>query len=157
MTEGDLLQLVAHYGAGLEAEMKLLHRLEGLAAQQREASQRGDLEALAAVSDQRDRVMAGLVRIEHELKPVRTTLLEHRRQLDVLVEFEAVAALHHSAALLVERILSDDRDSMEALKQAEQARRFAAHAIEQGESTLAAYRRVVAPPLAGASLVNRKG
>lgn len=157
MTPGELPQLVAHYRAGLEAEMTLLQRLELLAARQRETSEEGDLDALALVSDQRDRVMAGLVRIEHELKPVRLLLLEHRRALDEVVEFQDVAALHQSAASLIERIVSDDRSSLDALKQAEQARRFAAQAIEQGESTLAAYRRVVAPPLSGAALVNRKG
>jgi hypothetical protein len=153
----ELPQLVAHYRAGLEAELTLLHRLETLAAQQRDTSQQGDLEALAALSDQRDGVMAGLVRIEHELKPVRMTLLQHRAELDDIAEFEEVAALHHSAATLIERIVSDDRTSLDALKQAEQARRFAAQALEQGESTLAAYRRVVAPPVSGASLLNRKG
>ena len=153
----ELPQLVAHYRAGLEAELTLLHRLESLAAQQRETSQQGDLDALGALSDQRDAVMAGLVRIEHELKPVRNMLLQHRDDLDNIAEFDEVAALHHSAAELIERIVSDDRTSLEALKQAEQARRFAAQAIEQGESTLAAYRRVVAPAPTGASLVNRKG
>lgn len=157
MTPGDLPQLVAHYRAGLEAEMTLLHRLDALAARQRETSEQGDLEALALVSDQRDRVMAGLVRIEHELKPVRLILLEHRPALDALSEFRDVAELHRTAAGLIERIVSEDRNSLQALKEAEQARRFAAQSIEQGESTLAAYRRVVAPPLGGAALVNRKG
>ena len=153
----ELPQLVAHYRAGLEAELTLLHRLESLAAHQRETSQQGDLDALGVLSDQRDAVMAGLVRIEHELKPVRTTLFQHRDDLEEIAEFDDVVALHQSAAELIERIVSDDRSSLEALKQAEQARRFAAQAIEQGESTLAAYRRVVAPAPAGASLVNRKG
>jgi hypothetical protein len=154
---GELPQLVAHYRAGLEAEMTLLHRLEALASQQRETSQQGDMAALEALADRRDAVMAGLVRIEHELKPVRSALLEHRRHLDAIPEFGEVAALHESAALLIEQIVSVDRTSLQALKQAEQARRFAAQALEQGESTLAAYRRVVAPPPTGASLVNRKG
>ena len=153
----ELPQLVAHYRAGLEAEMTLLHRLETLANQQREASQQGDMDALAAFSDERDAVMAGLVRIEHELKPVRGALLQHRRELDDIQEFATVAELHESAALLIEQIVSEDRTSLDALKQAEQARRFAAQALEQGESTLAAYRRVVAPPRHGASLLNRKG
>jgi hypothetical protein len=157
MTRADLPQLVAHYRAGLEAELTLLHRLEALAAQQRETSEQGDLEGLAVVSDRRDRVMAGLVQIEHELKPVRTLLVEYRRALDDIHEFQDVAVLHKSAATLIGRIVADDRGSLEALKEAEQARSFAAQAIEQGESTLAAYRRVVAPPLSGSSLVNRKG
>ena len=157
MTPQDLPPLVAQYRAGLEAEMTLLHRLEWLAAQQREKSEHGDLQGLSTVSDQRDHVMAGLVTIEHELRPIRTMLLECRREMDGVAEFQDVATLHKEAAALVERIVAADRTSMEALKQAEFARRFAAQSIEQGESTLAAYRRVVAPNFPGATLVNRKG
>jgi hypothetical protein len=157
MTPGELPQLVAHYRAGLEAELTLLQRLQVLASEQRALSERGDLEALSHVSDQRDRVTAGLVQIEHELKPVRNMLLQHRRALDQLREFTSVAVLHESAAALVERIVVEDRASLDALKHAEQARRFAAQSLEHGETTLAAYRRVVSPALPGASLVNRKG
>ncbi len=157
MTPRELPPLVAQYRAGLEAEMTLLHRLEALATRQREVSEQGDLATLASVSDERDRVMAGLVRIEHELRPVRSLLLEHRLALDDIHEFSDVAALHQDAAALVERVVTDDRGSLNALKEAELARRFAAQSLEQGESTLAAYRRVISPPLHGSSLVNRKG
>ncbi len=157
MNPHDLPQFVAQYRAGLEAEMTLLHRLEWLAARQRETSHQGDLEALAVVSDQRDRVMAGLVTIEHELKPIRMALLEFRKSLDEVAEFRDVAVLHREAAELVERIVTKDRESLDALKEAELARRFASQSLGQGESTLAAYRRVVAPPLSGANLVNKKG
>ncbi len=157
MTSQELPQFVAQYRAGLEAEMTLLHRLEWLATRQRETSEQRDLQALALVSDQRDRVMAGLVTIEHELKPIRMALLEFRKSLDDIAEFQEVAAMHREAAMLVERIVTSDRNSLDALKDAELARRFAAQSIGQGESTIAAYRRVVAPPISGANLVNRKG
>ena len=157
MNAQDLPPLVAQYRAGLEAEMTLLPRLEVLAAKQRETSEQGDHSALAAVSDQRDHVMAGLVTIEHELKPIRMALLEYRNTLDDINEFQDVAALHRQAAGLVDRIVTQDQNSLDALKEAELARRFTAHAIGQGENTLAAYRRVVAPPLGGPNLVNRKG
>jgi hypothetical protein len=157
MTADELPRLVAHYRAGLEAEMTLLQRLQMLAAEQRTLSEQGDLDALSRVSDQRDRITAGLVQIEHELKPIRNLLLQHRRALDQMREFTSVAALHESAATLVERIVVEDRGSLDALKHAEQARRFAAQSLEHGENTLAAYRRVVSPGLPGASLVNRKG
>jgi hypothetical protein len=157
MTDAGLPQLVAQYRAGLEAEMTLLHRLEAIAAEQRAASEQGDMDTLSAVSDQRDRMMSGLVRIEAELKPVRKVLHEHRRELESLPEFRQVKALHATAAALIDRVVNEDRVSLDALKQAERARRFAARSIEQGESTLAAYRRVVAPNVPGASLLNRKG
>jgi hypothetical protein len=157
VTPPDLLQLIGQYRAGLEAEMVLLHRLEALAERQRHASEQTDLEALALVSDDRDRLMASLVRIEHELKPVRLMLLEGRTAIDKTPEFQDLIVLHREAADLVSTIVGHDRDSLSALHEAELARRFAARTIEQGENTLAAYRRVVAPVLAGATLVNRKG
>jgi hypothetical protein len=157
MSDVTLPQLVAQYRAGLEAEMTLLHRLESIAAGQRSASEQNDLETLSLVSDQRDRVMAGLVRIEAELKPIRKILHDHRRELEALAEFRDVKALHTTAAALIDRVVNEDRVSLDALKQAERARRFASQSIEQGESTLAAYRRVVAPQVPGASLLNRKG
>ena len=101
--------------------------------------------------------MAGLVTIEHELKPIRMALLEFRKSLDDIAEFQEVAAMHREAAMLVERIVTSDRNSLDALKDAELARRFAAQSIGQGESTIAAYRRVVSPPISGANLVDRKG
>jgi len=153
----DLLALVAQYRAGLEAELALLRRLEELASRQRDASHRGDLEGLALVTDERDQVMASVVTIEHEIKPIRLTLLEQWQDLHGSPEFRELATLHRVAAALVSTIVASDQDSLEALKEAELARRFAARTLEQGETTLAAYRKVVAPPLAGASIVDRKG
>ncbi len=157
MIAPELLPLVAEYRAGLEAEMALLHRLETIAWQQRDASRGGDLEALGSVTDARQRLMANLVRIEHQLRPIRLSLLQRRREMDGSLEFQELTALHKSAAALVSTIVNSDQESLEALKEAERARRFVARALEQGESTLAAYRRVVSPTLTGATLVNRKG
>jgi hypothetical protein len=84
-------------------------------------------------------------------------LAEARTTLHDDAAFQAVAALHQRAADLVARIVTTDSRSLQALKDAEDARRFAAEAMEKGESTLAAYRRVVAPPLDGARIVNRRG
>ena len=47
--------------------------------------------------------------------------------------------------------------TMAALKEAEAARRFAAQTIDAGESTLAAYRRVIAPPPTSAAIVDERG
>jgi hypothetical protein len=153
----DLRSLVAHYRAGLEAEMALLHQLEGLSEQQRQATLAADFAALPPINDARDGTMANLVTIEHELKPIRQRLLEERHRLAHLPEFEQVIAAHHQAAALVSAILVSDRESLDSLKEAEEARRTAAAAMEKGETTLAAYRRVIAPALTNATLVNRRG
>lgn len=157
MTPDDLGALVAHYRAGLEAEIVLLHRLEALSVRQREITRDGDLDTLTEVADERDRVMAGLVAIEHELKPIRAGLASEQDALKSVPAFQEVAALHAEAGTLITGIVTSDQDSFEALREAELARRVAAQSLGQGESTLAAYRRVVAPPLAAAALVNRKG
>jgi hypothetical protein len=154
---GEVAGLLAQYRAGLDAELTLLHRLQELATQQREATLAGDFDALTIVSDARDAVMANLVTIEHELKPIRLTLARRAGELADDPEFQDVAVRHREAALRVAAILVSDRESLESLKEAESARSFAARALEQGETTLAAYRRVVAPHVSGAALVNRKG
>lgn len=156
MTPDGLLELVAQYRAGLEAEIVLLRRLEALSTRQRELTQAGDLKDLSDIVDARDRTMAGLVAIEHELRPVREQLSEHREALAEVEAFKDVAALHTEAGALVNGIVTADKDSFEALREAELGRRLAAQTIGQGEFTLAAYRRVVPPPPA-AALVNRKG
>ena len=153
----EFAALVAEYRAGLDVELVLLHRIEALASQQREASRAGDLTLLATVSDQRDRVMASLVTLENQLKPMRLRLAEKYKALSDDPRFQDLVARHKDAAARVTSILSWDHDSLDALKEAEKARSFAARTLEQGDNTLAAYRRVVSPPVAGATLVNRKG
>jgi hypothetical protein len=95
--------------------------------------------------------------VEHELKSVRRLLLEGREWLGDMPAFQEIVDLHKEAADLVADIIVVDHDSLDALKEAEQARHIAAQAIEQGESTLAAYRRVVSPGLTSKTLVNRRG
>jgi hypothetical protein len=153
----ELDELVAEYGAGLDAELALLHRIEVLARQQRHLSEEGNLTGLTAISDERDRVMAGLVTLEHQLKPMRQRLSEYYKSLADDPRFVALVTRHRDAAAHVSTILGWDGESMSALKEAELARSLAARTLEQGESTLAAYRRVVTPAIVGATLVDRKG
>lgn len=137
--------------------MALLRQLEALSARQREATLEGRIDALPAIHDARDQVMVSLVTIEHELKPLRTALAEHRHAVEHSPVFQEVIAFHRQAADLVGSIVIADKESLEALRGAEEARRSAAEAVERGETTLAAYRRVIAPAPAHAALVNRRG
>ena len=157
VTPQDLTPLVEQYRAGLDAELMLLHRLQAIAVDQRRASETGSTTEMQATIDNRDRVMATLVTVEHELKGVRQQLLKFREYLAEMPTFQEIVGLHRQAADLVADIVAVDEDSVQALKNAEQARHIAAQALEQGESTLAAYRRVVTPTLASATLVNRRG
>jgi hypothetical protein len=157
MTREQLLPLVEQYRAGLDAELMLLHRLQALAVEQRRVSQTGSVSDIHRTVDARDRVLATLVTVEHELKTIRQLLHAGREYLGELPGFQEIVERHKEAAELVAGIMDVDRDSIEALKEAEQARRIAAQSLEQGETTLAAYRRVVSPGLTPATLVNRRG
>jgi hypothetical protein len=157
MNLSELAPLLGQYRAGLDAEITLLRRLDALSTEQRDIATSGTLERLLPITEERERIMAALVEIEHGLKAIRLTLAGARDRLAGLEEFKDIARLHREAADLANAILAVDRHSVEALKAAELARRSAAQALEQGESTLAAYRRVVTPSLTSPTLLNRRG
>jgi hypothetical protein len=157
MTEDDVRRLLAQYRAGIEAELQLLRQLAEVAAQQRATSDQGDFDAFSAVADARDRIMRGLVTIEDNLRGVRQELTANRELAMTVPGFEEVALRHREAAQLVNEILSTDQQSMSALADAELARRSAVVGLERGETTLAAYRRVLTPPVASARLVDKRG
>ncbi len=71
--------------------------------------------------------------------------------------FAEVLSRHRQAGDLVARILESDRELLKELQAAEQARRQAAAAIETGEVTLNAYRRVLSPSVSSVGLINRRG
>jgi hypothetical protein len=156
MTDPDLTQLIEQYRAGLEAELVILRQLERPAARQREASDAGDLEAFNAAADDRDRLMTALVTVEGGLRDLRQTLSKARDRARRLPGYGDALTLHREAIRLIADILKSDELSAEALASAELARRELARAIEQGETTLSAYLRVMATP-PGATLVNRRG
>jgi hypothetical protein len=153
----DLADALAQYRAGLEAEIALLHQLEVVAARQRGVTARRDFEQLAVEGDERERLTRSLVALEQELRDVRARLLHGRLSVSTLPAYGEVLGLRQAASELVARILATDRESMQALTDAELARRAAVVSLEQGESTLAAYRRVLTPPLSHAALVDRRG
>jgi hypothetical protein len=153
----DLARLIAQYRAGLDAEMVLLRQLAQVADRQNAVTQDGDLAVFHDAADERDRLMHGLVTIEAGLRDLRQQLTEHREQASRIAGFDHVVALHRDAAALVNSILTTDRDSLSSLADAELARRSAVAGIEKGETTLAAYRRVLTPTVASATLVDRRG
>ena len=117
----------------------------------------GDLSRFRDVSDRRDALMRSLVEVEEGLKSVRAELGETAEAMSSIPGYAELAARHRDASHTIGRILSIDRQSMGALADAELARRTALASLERGESTLAAYRRVLAPPLEHAKLVDRIG
>lgn len=157
MTPDELAAALPAYTAGIEAELSLLKQLQQLAGTQADASREGNLTDINRAGDARDRIMAALVRLEHELKPIRLSIAAQREDAEKLEGFRAIVALHQTAAVLVSEILQADRNTLAELKSAEVARRTSVQAVESGEATLAAYRRVLTPPLGSAGLINRRG
>jgi hypothetical protein len=152
-----LADALEQYRAGLEAEIALLHQLEVVAGRQRGVTARRDFEQLAIESDERERLTRALVSLEQEMRDVRAQIAHVRLSIAALPSYGEVLALRQTAADLVARILATDEESMQALADAEMARRAAVASLERGESTLAAYRRVLTPPLSHATLVDRRG
>jgi hypothetical protein len=157
VTRSDLEQTVAAYGAGLEAELSLLRQLSGLADQEQRASARDDLEAVAELSDERERLMAGLLIVEDGIRPLRPVLAANREDATSIPAFTDVVALHRVASHLVATILSADQETLTTLRDASTRRKAATQAIESGGQTLTAYRRVIAPAVSNAALVDRRG
>lgn len=157
MIDRALADALEQYRAGLEAEIALLHQLEVVAGRQRGVTARRDFEQLAIESDERERLTRALVSLEQEMRDVRTRIAHVRLSIAALPAYGEVLALRQTAADLVRRILATDQESMQALADAELARRAAVASLERGESTLAAYRRVLTPPLTHAALVDRRG
>jgi len=157
MTPDDLARLIEQYRAGIVAELNLLKQLAGVSRRQNDVSRRRDFGKLNSVSDSRDELMRSLVMIEEGLRGIRHSLTEHRSIASQLPGFDEVAALHRDAAQLVGSILSTDEESLAALADAALARRSAFSNLERGESTLAAYRRVLSPPVSSATIFDKKG
>jgi hypothetical protein len=157
VTDHDALHHLEQYRAGLEAEIAILRQLDTIAARQRDVTETRDFEQLARESDVRDRLTRTLVTIEKGVREVRDALNASKLNLSRFEAFQQVVTLRHTAAELVQRILKIDHDSMKALGDAELARRAALASLERGETTLAAYRRVIAPPVSNAALVDRRG
>lgn len=157
MTPDDLARLIEQYRAGIVAELNLLKQLAAISRRQHDTTRKGDFTSFTTATDARDDLMRSLVMIEEGLRDIRHVLTEHRAIASRLPGFDEVAVLHREAAQLVGGILSTDQDSLSALADAELARRSAVSNLDRGESTLAAYRRVLAPPVASATLFDRKG
>ena len=156
MTRSELGQALSQYRAGLEAEISLLHQLSALPTGDNGSATLSAAE-LSALADDRDRVMANIASIEQDLMPLRAMLSAARALVRETADFAAVTQLHQQARALVSTMLESDRLALDALRTADRARRFAADEVEKGEATVAAYRRVVSPPLEGARIVDRRG
>ena len=116
-----------------------------------------DFDRFKLVSDERDRLTRSLLAVEQGLAESRDLLTRLREQASVIPTYGTILALRQASTDLVNDILASDRSAMKVLADAEVARRAALASLERGENTLAAYRRVLAPPVSNAGLVDRRG
>lgn len=157
MTREELEVVLEEFRKGLETELALLRQLQAVAAQQREVSAARDFDRFKIVSDERDRLTRSLLTVEQGLGESRDLLARMREEVSSIPVYGTVLALRQASTDLVNDILSSDRAAMKALADAEVARRSALASLERGETTLAAYRRVLSPPITNAGLVDRRG
>ena len=157
MTRQELELRLDEFRRGLETELALLRQLQAVAAGQREVSEARDFDRFQLLSDERDRLTRSLLAIEHSLADARASLVEWRDQASGIPVYGTILALRQASSTLVSEILESDRKAMRVLADAEVARRAALSSLERGENTLAAYRRVLAPPVSNAGLVDSRG
>jgi hypothetical protein len=157
VTPQEISDALDQYRAGLETAVSLLKQLRLVATKQHEGTQQRNFAALAADSDTRDRLTGALVAIEPGMRAIREALAASQADFKGMADYEEVMALRQVAADLVASILETDKASMQALADAELARRAAMAGVETGETTLAAYRRVLSPPVGSASVLNLRG
>ena len=145
------------YTTGLDAEIAILRQVEALGAEQRSAWERNELLPLGSLATRRAALMHDLAAIEARIAPLRDRL---RGDLDRACRtpgYAAAEARGRDAQALVLRVMAADRRFLTDLEASLQARRREAHDLDTGGATLAAYRRIVAPAIASAALVDQRG
>ena len=157
MTTDEATRLLEQYRAGIDAELNLLRQLAEVARSQHGATAAADFQAFTRVADRRDTIMRSLVTLEERLREVRVAMTTHRDVAAQVDGYAEVTQRHREASDLVNMILATDQQSIAALADAELARRSAMASLERGENTLAAYRRVLSPPVSSARLVDKTG
>jgi hypothetical protein len=152
-----LSAVLADYGAGLDAAMRLLLQLEELAERQRALPLATDTNALTALVVVRQRLLDGLVALETQLRPLRERIMGQLDLARTVPGFQVVSERHRAVAAAVERIMAVDKESLEILQQADAQRRVDAQSVETAGATLAAYRRVLEGPQGTVGLVDQRG
>jgi hypothetical protein len=157
LTTDQLARLLDLFHAGLEAERSVLRQLASLADLQRDLTAARDFDAFHQAADTRDTLTRSFVTLEEGLRPIRRQIERHHERVRRLPGFSAADAVQKDARAEIARILSTDRASLDALAEAEVARRAVMMSLERGEATLGAYRRTLSPPVTSAVLMDRRG
>jgi len=153
----DLETVLADYRTGLDAELSLLGDFEELATRQRALPHPAPPETLTHLALERQRLLAALAAFEQQVQPMRQQIGTHLVAARQSPGFAGVADRHRRAAEIVARVMAMDDESLRILERADADRRTAAHSLETGEATLAAYRRILQQPPPSAGLFDQRG
>jgi hypothetical protein len=145
------------YGAGLDAAIAILRQVEALGAEQRSAWARNELLPLGALATRRAALMHDLAATESRIAPLRDRLRSDVDRASRTPGYAAAEARSRETQALVLRLMAADRTFLTDLETSLEARRREAHDLDTGGATLAAYRRIVAPAVDSAALVDRRG
>ena len=153
----DLATVLAEYARGLDDELRLLALLDEVASRQQSLPNTPEPADLTSLGAERARHLSALTALELQLTPRREQIASRLAEARQIAGFADVAEGHRRAAELVARIVARDAESLAVLEGADRDRRDAAHSIETGEATLAAYRRTLQQPASSAGLFTRRG
>jgi hypothetical protein len=153
----NLRETLDAYRRGLEAEVPLLESLARTASDQFEASLNGDAVTLAACAARRESLMESLLVAETDLQRLRALVAANLPSAEPLEGFDAVQRLHRIAEHWIDEVQGHDIRTRAQLQQRELTRRAAAHTLDTGEATLAAYRKTLSPTAVRSSIVDRLG
>jgi hypothetical protein len=153
----DLESVLADYRTGLDAELALLARIEALATRQHALSHPVDPTVLTEITIERERHLAALAALEQQVQPLRQHIADRLSAARQQPGFAGIADRHRRASEIVSGIMRLDEVSLEVLRRADADRRAAAHSLETGEATLAAYRRILQQPQPSAGIFTQRG
>jgi hypothetical protein len=153
----ELATVLADYRTGLDTELQILSALEDTAIRQRALPHRASADDLGALAGIRQQQLTALRTLDQHLLPLRQRIADDLDAARQLPGFAGIVERHHRMQALIASITRLDDESLEVLKQAEEERRAAAHSLDTGEATLAAYRRLLQQPQPSAGLFTQRG
>ena len=137
--------------------LDLLASLLDCATSQEAAALAADFEALAAATERRSEAMRALEAADAPLRAAREVIARSADGLHADPLLAQIETLHRQARDFVAAVSQRDARTQSALQRLSDEARTSAQQLEVGGTTLAAYRRIVAPPLQSAELVDRRG
>jgi hypothetical protein len=146
-----------HYCEAFRAILGHLAALLDCAQCQESAAHVADFDALERATLRRRDIMQAVASADATLQVTRAQFASDDSALPLHPRFASVRQLHGHARSLVAEIAERDARVQDAVARARDRAGADAHQLEMGETGLAAYRRVVAPPPDSAELVDRRG